>query len=64
MATSGERQREIDGYCGFSHPAFRGRDGYHLADIAYVAFLGQAALAAGELGGRAGAREALGWSVR
>lgn len=61
---SSKGQCEIDSYCRFPHPAFCGRDGYHLADVAYVAFLGQTALAAGEFGGCVGAGEALGWSVR
>ena len=64
MAMSGERQCEIDCYCGFPHSAFCGRDGDHLADVAYVAFLRQTALAAGEFGGCVGAGEALRWRIR
>ena len=61
MAMPCERQSEINGYGRFPHSAFRGGDGYDLADGADGAFLGQTALAAGERGRCAGAREALRW---
>lgn len=64
MALSSKRQREVHCYRRFSHSSFCRRHGYHLAHIAYAAFLGQTALAAGEFGGCAGAREALRWGVR
>lgn len=60
MTASSERQREIDRDCGFAHSSFCRRDGYYLADVAYVALFRQASLATWELGGCcAGAREAL-----
>lgn len=59
MTASSERQGEIDGNRRFAHSSFCRRDGYHLADIAYVALFGQASLAARDLWGCAGAREAL-----
>ena len=59
MTASGERQGEIDGNCRLPHSSFCRRDGYHFADIAYIALFRQASLAARDLGGCAGAREAL-----